>query len=440
MSLHASLTSNKSRIFSSECDACTHVNEIRLYCVNCNETVCDSCLINGSHRNHRYLTLQDAVKNQLEKIKDQSKKVKTNVKKFHDINEIVLRAEKEVQLMYDKTKKNITAQYSELQTLLEQNHEQAFLLLEAERGSVEYTLSRLAEDGDCYQQYSMDMQENIKTLRMKEKTESPTSLLEEINALEMSLETMEEYYFTLNEKLNSHGVRLKAMQDSVQKLFKKNEKILPRPWEFSKAITFDPDEKHKDLTISEDKTQVFLRGSSTKHSKDRRAASANILASQSFTTGKHYWEVDVGGSQNWSVGVAVHNKIKNGVDYYLGNNKRSWVLESDEGDLRARHDNNVSIVKEASVQRLGVFVDCDKGRVRFYDVSTGNVLHTFIIRFKGAVCPAFSLRDQAYSTAQLHICRLTPRDVHYASREGSIDSGTYDMNDVGHRGSTDTSL
>uniref|UniRef100_A0A4W4E8Q1 B30.2/SPRY domain-containing protein n=1 Tax=Electrophorus electricus TaxID=8005 RepID=A0A4W4E8Q1_ELEEL len=127
---------------------------------------------------------------------------------------------------------------------------------------------------------------------------------------------------------------------------------------------------------------------------DRRAASANILASQSFTTGKHYWEVDVGGSQNWSVGVAVHNKIKNGVDYYLGNNKRSWVLESDEGDLRARHDNNVSIVKEASVQRLGVFVDCDKGRVRFYDVSTGNVLHTFIIRFKGAVCPAFSLRDQ----------------------------------------------
>uniref|UniRef100_A0AAY5F2L3 B30.2/SPRY domain-containing protein n=1 Tax=Electrophorus electricus TaxID=8005 RepID=A0AAY5F2L3_ELEEL len=112
-----------------------------------------------------------------------------------------------------------------------------------------------------------------------------------------------------------------------------------RPY-FSKAITFDPDEKHKDLTISEDKTQVFLRGSSTKHSKDRRAASANILASQSFTTGKHYWEVD----------------IKNG---------------------------------EASVQRLGVFVDCDKGRVRFYDVSTGNVLHTFIIRFKGAVCPAF---------------------------------------------------
>ncbi|XP_076868408.1 tripartite motif-containing protein 14-like [Brachyhypopomus gauderio] len=431
MSPHSSsLISIRSRTPSDKCDAYRHVSTIILYCVNCNETLCDHCLINGSHRDHKYETLQDAVKNRLEKIKVESTKLASNVANFQDIKARVSVAEQELEAKYDRIKRNITEKYTELYTILEKNQQNAFQLLEAEKESLEDCLSRITEAGDTYQQTSLAMQENIKMLRMRKKIESAASLLVGIKELEMSLENMEEYYSTLNEHVKSNGTRLRAMQESVKRIFNKNKEILPRPWQFSAAITFDQDNKHKELTVSEDKTQVSLRGLSTKHTKDTRALSANILASQRFSKGQHYWEVDVTGSKNWSVGVVLHDKSKNGVNRQLGKDKRSWVLESDEGELTALHDNEVRRVKEASVQRLGVFVDCDKGRLNFYDVITGNKLHMFITRFKGSVCPAFGLGAQANSIAQLLIYSLTPRGVHYNSAgEESVDSGTYDMQD-----------
>ncbi|XP_076868410.1 ret finger protein-like 3 isoform X1 [Brachyhypopomus gauderio] len=183
-----------------------------------------------------------------------------------------------------------------------------------------------------------------------------------------SLETMNQFYSNVEKRMKVDGMRMNALENSVTKILQQNEKLLPQPWEFPEAITFDLDNKHKDLIISEDKYQVSLRSipkKLLKDSKRTRAKSANILASQCFSTGRHYWEVDVAGSLNWSVGVVEKDWLKNGMGRLLGRDKRSWVLESDEGNLTVLHHNDISTVSEASVQRLGVFVDCDKGRVKF---------------------------------------------------------------------------
>ncbi|XP_076868411.1 ret finger protein-like 3 isoform X2 [Brachyhypopomus gauderio] len=179
---------------------------------------------------------------------------------------------------------------------------------------------------------------------------------------------MNQFYSNVEKRMKVDGMRMNALENSVTKILQQNEKLLPQPWEFPEAITFDLDNKHKDLIISEDKYQVSLRSipkKLLKDSKRTRAKSANILASQCFSTGRHYWEVDVAGSLNWSVGVVEKDWLKNGMGRLLGRDKRSWVLESDEGNLTVLHHNDISTVSEASVQRLGVFVDCDKGRVKF---------------------------------------------------------------------------
>ncbi|XP_035382472.1 probable E3 ubiquitin-protein ligase TRIML1 [Electrophorus electricus] len=321
---------------------------------------------------------------------------------------MVSRAKKQCENTYKNVKDVMTAQYSELHTLLDENQQQAFLLLKAERDSLKEGLIQLAEDADSYRQRFESIRKNIEELDRRQDSYNLVVLLAETEVQLLSLETINHFYSNVERRMKVDGMRMSTLEKSITKIVQKNKTLLPQPWEFSEAITFDPDKKHKDLTISEDKTQVSLRGSFTKQSKDCRAASANILASESFSTGKHYWEVDVGGCQNWSVGVAENGWVKNGVGHTtLGRDDRSWLLESNEGNLTGVHHNDVSTISEASVQRLGVLVDCDMAKVNFYDALTGMKLHTLSMNFQSVVVPAFSIRHMGErKNSKLVICNL----------------------------------
>ncbi|XP_035382462.1 probable E3 ubiquitin-protein ligase TRIML1 [Electrophorus electricus] len=321
---------------------------------------------------------------------------------------MVSRAKKQCENTYKNVKDVMTAQYSELHTLLDENQQQAFLLLKAERDSLKEGLIQLAEDADSYRQRFESIRKNIEELDRRQDSYNLVVLLAETEVQLLSLETINHFYSNVERRMKVDGMRMSTLEKSITKIVQKNKTLLPQPWEFSEAITFDPDKKHKDLTISEDKTQVSLRGSFTKQSKDCRAASANILASESFSTGKHYWEVDVGGCQNWSVGVAENDWVKNGVGHTtLGRDDRSWLLESNEGNLTGVHHNDVSTISEASVQRLGVLVDCDMAKVNFYDALTGMKLYTLSMNFQSVVFPAFSIRHMGErKNSKLVICNL----------------------------------
>ncbi|KAL6462955.1 hypothetical protein MHYP_G00293770 [Metynnis hypsauchen] len=393
-----------------------------LYCSNCQEPLSTECLLTDTHRQHSYITLQDAVKQQLDNIKRCSTMLEPKVRQVDNVEPQITAAKQQLEDVYDKIKKAIVGHYEELWNLLAKNREQASNILEAEKETLNKNLTQLEKDEDNYKQTLDEMTKEIKELKEKRKTENPGNLLEKSQALDRSLTTMEDFYSSVKE-VKFDCERMRALEKCVKKIVQKNRELLPRPWEFSETITFNNNRKHKDLKVSEKASEVSLKGSSISLSKRETASWSNIIAVQNFNKGQHYWEMELRGSQSWVVGVVEKGWEKNSLYRPLGRDSKSWVLESDEGDLTAWHGNDLSAIRDCTPQRLGVYLDCDRQQVKFYDVATGCILHSFCGLSKQPLYPAFSLRAKAKSTAQLQICRLMEEYDQF--QEHNVQSSQY---------------
>ncbi|KAM9436738.1 tripartite motif-containing protein 75-like [Clarias gariepinus] len=380
-----------------------------LYCVTCDLPLTSQCVIKGTHRDHRLKDLKDAVHDQVKKLNELSGNLISRERKFGDLTPRIEAAERELEEICSRTQEMLQQEYHTLQTLIEQNQQQAFFILNAQKQTIKRQLHQLFEDTQNYQSKSIAMSEDIKQLSSRQESESPASLLGEISAFETSLHTMNEFYSSVEKKLKIDDTRLKALENSIKKIVEKNKELLPRPWEFSETITLDESKREGYVQISEDRTEMSVCPSDNL-SHTSRSSWVNQRASQSFSKGMHYWEVYVGGCERWQVGVVEQSRSKGPV---LSQERSSWILECDGGELSVLYNNEFSRIKESNVQTLGVFLDCDKKRLKFYNVNTGCIMHSFIAQFKHSVSPVFSMRPQKDSMARLKICNL----IHHDDRE-----------------------
>lgn len=134
---------------------------------------------------------------------------------------------------------------------------------------------------------------------------------------------------------------------------------------------------HSYLRLSEDlRSAIVGEGHRSVPSHSQRAESFAVWGAQTFTSGKHYWEVDVSSSSNWILGVC----------YDSSTSDTSDILNLEEAFLLASLKSNNHYVLTTSVPPLthyvkmplssvGVFLDCDHGTVSFYDADIGSLIH-----------------------------------------------------------------
>ncbi|XP_029971268.1 tripartite motif containing 105 [Salarias fasciatus] len=157
-------------------------------------------------------------------------------------------------------------------------------------------------------------------------------------------------------------------------------------------LTFDTDTAHPNIHVSRDKTMAVecdVTNHPSHHSK-RFLQCVNILAAQGFHSGRHYWEVDVGSSSKWDLGVASeavdrHARIK------LSPENGYWTLRLRKGnEYSAGTQPWTRLQLGSSPQRIGVFLDCDERKVSFYNSDDMSLLYAFTNGPRGKVFPFFS--------------------------------------------------
>ncbi|XP_057553908.1 probable E3 ubiquitin-protein ligase TRIML2 [Hippopotamus amphibius kiboko] len=161
-------------------------------------------------------------------------------------------------------------------------------------------------------------------------------------------------------------------------------KVLQRP------ITLDPKTAHPCLVLSEDLRSVRLRSvqQDVPGHPERFDFSATVLGVESFTSGRHYWEVDVGKATQWQLGIfrssASQNASRDKVlltGSMMGAGYTFWAFPP----LK-----RVSL--RGQIHRVGVFLDCEYGQISFYDVTERSLICNFsYLAFQGALRPVFSL-------------------------------------------------
>ncbi|XP_073479433.1 tripartite motif-containing protein 14-like [Aquarana catesbeiana] len=160
-------------------------------------------------------------------------------------------------------------------------------------------------------------------------------------------------------------------------------------------ILLDVNTASTKLQISDDGKTVSRSGRSQRRPQapERFQWHPQVLSSQSFSSGRHYWDVDVGGSDEWVVGMCYPSIERRGRKSEIGKNKKSWGLDRSGNQYFVIHDSkDIPLPTNLSSNRVRIDLDYEAGRISFYDLCVPiRHLNTFTTTFTEPLHAVFNV-------------------------------------------------
>ncbi|XP_026117378.1 erythroid membrane-associated protein-like [Carassius auratus] len=145
-------------------------------------------------------------------------------------------------------------------------------------------------------------------------------------------------------------------------------------------VILDADTAHLRLIVSDDGKQVrYGKNRQTERvdgGKDRFDDYLGVLGKDGFSSGCFYFEVQVKGQTRWHLGVTRESVRRKGL-INLSPEDGYWTVGLFGGEYRAYESSTVSLSLSVNPQRVGVFVNYEKGLVSFCDVESMSHISSF---------------------------------------------------------------
>ncbi|XP_073477607.1 E3 ubiquitin-protein ligase TRIM21-like isoform X2 [Aquarana catesbeiana] len=149
-------------------------------------------------------------------------------------------------------------------------------------------------------------------------------------------------------------------------------------------ILLDVNTSHNDLHISDDmKAASYSPNQNRPKAPERFQEYTQVISSQSFSSGQHYWEVDVTGSEYWGIGMCYPSIDRVGYQSQIDCTEKAWCLRRIADRYFVIHDSTSSRVPDIiSADRVRIYLDYEAGLVSFYALCDSiQHLHTFTATF-----------------------------------------------------------
>ncbi|XP_074784367.1 butyrophilin subfamily 1 member A1-like [Athene noctua] len=151
-------------------------------------------------------------------------------------------------------------------------------------------------------------------------------------------------------------------------------------------VVLDPDTAHCDLVLSEDCKSV-KREDTLQDIPDipqRFNPWRCVLGREGFTSGRHYWEVELVDGGGWTVGVS-REDVKRKGDIEFKPEEGIWAVGKWAGNFQALTSPNRTLLPEIQTpKRVRVSLDYEEGRVAFFSVDEEIPIFTFpLVSFEG---------------------------------------------------------
>ncbi|XP_072890994.1 zinc-binding protein A33-like [Hemitrygon akajei] len=369
-----------------------HEEELKLFCETDKKLLCLICRDSREHREHRFLPIKEAVEDYKERVKSVLDSLTEKKCELEDMERQQKEKVSGVREQSHSVQSHITSQFAELHRIIteKEQHTLRDLREEEERilNPMEKNLREIQKNLNSIQkkmsklQEQMDQQDNV-TFLMEEacwkRRISDDDLLLSVTHGTLPVEKFD-HPFLLN-------TTLREMSDTIKPV----------------SVTLDVETASPKLEVSEDRKGVRYTGTrrdlpdTGKRFTDRGC----VLGSEAFTSGRHYWEVEVTGNRSWCLGVAAESvERKKGVRQSPDTgfctiariDNEMWVFTSPESRLPAG----------PIPGRVGVYLRYESGTVSFYSAETKSHLHTFTgNKFTDKLYPFFWT---GYKNEWLRIC------------------------------------
>ncbi|XP_036623250.1 E3 ubiquitin-protein ligase TRIM11-like isoform X1 [Trichosurus vulpecula] len=363
-----------------------HREPLKLFCEEDQALLCLVCERARDHWTHRVSPVEEAAedyKGKLEKSLEHLRKQMGEALQFQTQGEetcIIW------QKMVESQKQNVTAEFDKLRRFLAEEEQKLLQKLDEEESE---TLPRLRENKAKLIQQSHSLEELITEL--EERCQRPAlGLLQDVREV---LRRSQDVKLQLPEVVSMELRTVCRVPGLVEMLRR-----------FRGDVTLDPDTANPELVLSEDGRSV-RRGDirqALPDSQERFDPGPCVLGRESFTSGRHYWEVEVGERVNWALGVCKENvNRKETGELSAGNG--FWILVF-FGNYYYSPDQTFIPLREAP-RRVGIFLDHEAGHISFYSVTDGSLLFMFSqVTFSGTLRPLFS--PLSCSPIPMTICRV----------------------------------
>ncbi|XP_040191227.1 E3 ubiquitin-protein ligase TRIM11-like [Rana temporaria] len=361
-----------------------HKKSLEYYCKEDSTCVCVYCLI-GEHKGHQMESLDEA--------SETKKNFLANV--LHKLATKRNEAEKRVQSLQEHQRKvqgkaagdteRITVMFRDLKRRLEDLERR---ILSDISGQVERVSVSVLDLIEKLEMKKVELSRKMGIIEELCKTKDPVTILQRSDKADLCEDGDNKDLKRHDTQLRDGGLLDVAWITHMSKTLLDTIKGINVCFYVQEAadVLLDVNTAHNNLFISVDKKSASRLniGQKRPETPARFQFSFHVMSSQRFTSGQHYWEVDVGGSVSWRVGMCYPSMERKGSDHsWIGRNNKSWGLFRNKNEYSVVHNRKViNLPDNASSDRVRIFLDYEGGQISFYSVcGTTRHLHTFSAAF-----------------------------------------------------------
>ncbi|XP_039736255.1 E3 ubiquitin-protein ligase TRIM17 [Pteropus medius] len=360
-------------------DLCkVHQELLKLFCEDDQSPICVVCRESRDHRSHRVVPVEEAVQEHKLKLEEDMGHLREEMAKTQKLQTREQQALAEWQEKVKEQKRRIVMEFEKMCVLLMEEEQR---LLQALRQEEEATAARLRESAAMMEQQSCSLE---------------TLLLQlEDQSMREPLHMLQDMKDTLGRK-NRVSVQYPEATPTMLKTVCRVPGQIEVLKSFQEDVVPDPTTAYPYLLLYESRQRRYLSTppAGVPCSKDRFLAYPCAVGCQTFSSGRHYWEVGMNltGDALWALGVCRDNvSRKDRVPKSPENG--FWVVQLCKGKkYMPPVSTPTPITLTEPPSHVGVFLDFEAGEVSFYNVNSGSHLHTYAQpTFPGPLQPFFCL-------------------------------------------------
>ncbi|XP_062905824.1 E3 ubiquitin-protein ligase TRIM39-like [Mobula hypostoma] len=352
-----------------------HDEKLKLFCESDKLAVCVVCAVSQEHKDHKISPLKDVTEVYRGKLQTALEFLNKQVDEISNCQVSQQTNIAELKKQADDMRKNIESEFAKLRQFL---REEEKLVMGKIKQREDGVLQQLEENLKAVSVENALMNQRISEIQRR-MTLQEAELLKDIKLI---LESAEMPYTRPTEVRIDLSQRepIGPLQYTVWRRMLKVINPVPA------SLTLDPQTAHPRLILSDDDTQV-RRGEWRKvpDLPERFNFLLSVLASQGFTSGRHYWEIDVSSNTAWDVGAAKSSVTRKAIPQ-----NGIWAVGLWDKEYSAFTSPRTSLSLAEGPKRLGIYLDYEEGQISFYNAITMDHIYTFSDKFTEAIHPYFS--------------------------------------------------